>query len=111
MILHELSHAYHHKFLPRGFDNPEVKAAYQYAVKTKIYESVLQNRQHRREGLRDPKPPGVFRGGDRSLLRHQRLLPIRAVRAAPHDPKAYELLKKLWGEKADRTINERGSGR
>ena len=33
MVLHELAHAFHHKFLPGGFENKELKAAYQNAVK------------------------------------------------------------------------------
>jgi hypothetical protein len=42
MVLHELSHAYHHKFLPRGFENPELKAAHQKALKSGHYDSVLK---------------------------------------------------------------------
>src|SRR5579871_6287120 len=40
MVLHELAHSYHDQAL--GFDNPEVKAAYDAAVASKAYEAVLR---------------------------------------------------------------------
>src|SRR5206468_1743983 len=40
MVLHELAHAYHDQVL--GFDHAAVKAAYQRAVESKQYESVLR---------------------------------------------------------------------
>ena len=39
MVLHELAHAYHHQVL--GYDNAEIKEAYQKAVESKKYDSVL----------------------------------------------------------------------
>jgi hypothetical protein len=42
MLLHELAHGYHHRFLDGGFDNAKIKAAYQRAMKKKLYDSVLR---------------------------------------------------------------------
>jgi hypothetical protein len=36
MLLHELSHGYHHQFLEAGFENPQVKAVYQNAMKARL---------------------------------------------------------------------------
>jgi hypothetical protein len=41
IMLHELAHAWHHQFLPGGFENPDVKSAYEKAVLRGKYEKVL----------------------------------------------------------------------
>ncbi len=38
--LHELAHAYHFRSLPNGFDNSEIKAAYQRAKRSGMYDRV-----------------------------------------------------------------------
>ena len=55
MVLHELSHAYHHQFLPDGFENKEILAAYHHAMEAKLYDSVL--RSGGRAGRRPMPPP------------------------------------------------------
>src|SRR5205807_1716057 len=42
MVLHELAHAYHDQVLTHGFENAEVRAAYDAAVKSGRYTSVLR---------------------------------------------------------------------
>ena len=42
MVFHELAHAYHDQFLPRGFENPGVMTAFQSAMKTEKYQKVLR---------------------------------------------------------------------
>lgn len=37
MVLHELCHLYHDQALPGGFENPDVKAAYQHAMAAGMY--------------------------------------------------------------------------
>lgn len=41
IVLHELAHAYHHRFLKDGFDNAEVLAAYDAAMAAGLYQQVL----------------------------------------------------------------------
>ncbi len=42
MVLHELAHAYHHRFLPGGFDNAEVRRAFESARRSRRYSRVLR---------------------------------------------------------------------
>ena len=40
VMVHELSHAYHHRMLPDGYDNKEVKDCYEAAMKEGLYDLV-----------------------------------------------------------------------
>jgi len=40
IMVHEFSHAYHHQMLEDGFDNAEIMASYQQAMKEKLYARV-----------------------------------------------------------------------
>ena len=42
MVFHELSHAYHHQFLPGGYQDPDIKAAFDRMTSSKTYDSVLR---------------------------------------------------------------------
>ena len=42
MVLHEMAHAYHDQFLPKGFENPGVLKAFQAAMKAGQYQKVLR---------------------------------------------------------------------
>ena len=36
MLLHELAHGYHHRFLDQGFENADVKAVFEQAMQKKL---------------------------------------------------------------------------
>jgi len=38
VLVHEFSHAYHHKCLDKGYDNDEIKACYDQAMKDRLYD-------------------------------------------------------------------------
>jgi hypothetical protein len=42
MVLHELAHGYHDQFLLGGYENAEIRAAYDRAMAAKLYDSVLR---------------------------------------------------------------------
>ena len=42
MVLHEMAHAYHDQFLPKGFENVGVLKAFQTAIKAGQYQKVLR---------------------------------------------------------------------
>ena len=58
MVLHELSHAYHDQVL--GFDNAEIKAAWQHFVDSGKYKSVLHMNGHMRPHYGLTNPHGSF---------------------------------------------------
>ena len=112
MVLHELAHAYHHKFLPGGFENSELKAAYENALKTKIYESVLKIGNSEEKAYATNNPQEYFAEATEAFFGTNDFYPFVRSELRRHDPKGYDVLKKLWGEKEDRAISENGvSGR
>jgi hypothetical protein len=111
MVLHELSHAYHHKFLPRGFDNPELKAAYQNAVKSGRYESVQKIAHTEEKAYALNNPQEYFAEATEAFFGTNDFYPFVRSELRRHDPAGYELLKKLWGEKSDRAIADQALAR
>ena len=69
MILHELSHGYHHQFLTRGFENPEIKKAFDHAIKAKRYESVLRSNGKTEKAYATTNPMEFFAEG-KTRARH-----------------------------------------
>ena len=47
VLVHEFSHAYHHKCLDKGYDNEEIKKCFEEAMKERLYDWV---RVHGRQG-------------------------------------------------------------
>jgi len=111
MVLHEMAHAYHHKFLTDGFENVQVKAAYERALKTKRYESVLKIAHTEEKAYAIANPQEYFAEATEAFFGTNDFYPFVRSELRRHDPVGYELLKKLWGEKSDRAVTEQASSR
>ncbi len=109
MVLHELAHAYHHKFLPGGFENSELKAAYQKALKSKCYESVLKIAHTQEKAYATTNPMEYFAESTEAFFGTNDFFPFVRSELKRHDPVGYELLKKLWGENSDRAVVDHAS--
>ena len=98
MVLHELAHSYHDRVL--GFDNAEVKAAYQAAVDSHSYDKVLyyDGRQERHYALTDEKE--YFAECSEAFFGTNDFFPFVRAELAQHDPRAFHLLEKVWGTSA-----------
>ncbi len=107
MVLHEMTHAYHHKFLPGGFENLELKAAYENAMKNKIYESVLKIANTEEKAYAANNPQEYFAEATEAFFGTNDFYPFVRSELRRHDPTGYDVLKKVWGEKADRAITEK----
>ena len=94
MVLHELAHAYHHQVL--GYDNPDIKAAYEQAAESKSYESVLRydGQQARAYALNNDQE--YFAELTESYFGTNDFYPFVRAEIMQHDPMMYETLKKLW---------------
>lgn len=100
--LHELAHAYHNRFLPGGFGNPEIKAAYD---KTKA--SGKYDRVERWHGNGKPNtfelayamknPMEYFAETSEAFFSRNDFFPFTREELKRHDPEMYALLTKLWG--------------
>ena len=97
MVLHELAHAYHHSVL--GYDHKELHRAYEKAVESKKYESVLHisGRSKRAYALNNDQE--YFAECSEAFLGTNDFYPFVRSELKEHDPQMYELLRKLWKTK------------
>ena len=98
VILHELAHAYHDQVLSNGFDNEEVLGAYNEAKEKGIYEKVLlyTGRTVNHYGLTNQME--YFAECTEAYLGMNDFYPFVRAELNEHDPRMYQLLKKIWGE-------------
>ncbi len=97
MVLHELAHAYHHSVL--GYDHKELHRAYEKAVESKKYESVLHisGRSKRAYALNNDQE--YFAECSEAFLGTNDFYPFVRSELKEHDEEMYKLLRKLWKTK------------
>lgn len=100
--LHELAHAFHFRALPDGFDNAEIKAAYQRAMQGGLYDRVERT-------LGNGKPSTFerayamtnameyFAETTEAYFSRNDFFPFTREELLRHDPEMHALLKKQWG--------------
>lgn len=96
MVLHELTHGYHHRFLG-GYDNPEIAAVYRRAVEKKLYESVLHWDGKTVRAYAANNPQEYFAELTEAWFGANDFYPFVRAEVVQHDPEGAELLRKLWG--------------
>lgn len=98
MVLHELSHGYHHQFMDRGFENADISAAWKRITEAKKYESVLywygKNSKH--YALNNPME--YFAETTESYFGLNDFYPFMRTELMNFDPGSYELMRKTWGD-------------
>ena len=98
MVLHELAHGYHHRI---GYDNADIKAAYQKAVESKSYESVLYYNGSKKRAYALNNDQEYFAELTEAYFSTNDFYPFVRPEIKEHDPAGYEMLKKIWaGEPA-----------
>jgi len=98
MVLHELAHAYHHRCLPQGYANPEIKAVYERARKSKTYEKCLLYNGHTKRAYAMKNPMEYFAELSEAYFGTNDFYPFVRAELMKHDPEAYKLLHKLWNQ-------------
>jgi dipeptidyl-peptidase-4 len=95
MVLHELAHAYHDRYL--GFDEPRIVAAYKKAKEAGTYENVLlyTGQTVRHYALTDHKE--YFAEGTESYFYRNDFYPFVRAELKKHDPALHDLLAEIWG--------------
>ncbi len=102
MLLHELAHAYHHRFLEGGFENAEVRAAFDRATGAKRYEAVTDCRGKVVRGYAAKNPMEYFAEATEAFFGTNDFFPYVRPELRAHDPEMFDLLVKLWGDEASR---------
>jgi dipeptidyl-peptidase-4 len=100
VILHELAHAYHDQIL--GFGEQSIIATYDAAMKKGILEKVrsFNGRTVRHYGATNHKE--YFAEATEAYLYRNDFYPFVAAELREYDPKAFSLMKKIWGPAAVR---------
>jgi hypothetical protein len=99
--LHELAHAYHDRYLPEGYNNPLVEAAYERAKASGTYERV--ERQDSQGNKRIDRayaltnPAEYFAEATEAFFCRNDFYPFTNSELKKHDPAMFDLLGKLWG--------------
>lgn len=96
MLLHELAHAYHHQFLEDGFENAEIKAAFQKAASSHLYDSVLRANGHCERAYATNNPMEYFAEASEAFFGSNDFYPFVRSELQRHDPDMADLLYKLW---------------
>ena len=94
MVMHELAHSYHHCIL--GYDNSEIREAYNKAVDSKKYESVqhISGKSRRAYALNNDQE--YFAECTEAIFGTNDFYPFVRSELKQHDRQMYELLRKLW---------------
>lgn len=100
--LHELAHAYHDRVLADGFDNREIKAAYERAKAAGTYNRVERHFGNGRPNTFErayalTNPMEYFAEATEAFFSRNDFFPFDHVQLKQHDPEAERLLAKLWG--------------
>ena len=95
MVLHELAHGYHQRFL--GPDHTGIRRCYEQAKAGKTYESVLRinGKKDRHYSLNNEKE--YFAEATEAFFGTNDFYPFTRAELKEHDPEMFKLLCEVWG--------------
>jgi hypothetical protein len=96
LVLHEMAHAYHDQVL--GFDNPEIRKAFDKAKEEGLYESVLRINGHKERAYAMNTVQEYFAELSEAYFGTNDFYPFVKAEVKEHDPRMYALLEKVWGK-------------
>lgn len=104
MILHELAHAFHDRVL--GFEDAEIKLAFDRARQSGTYESVRRNngKDERAYGITNHKE--YFAESTEAFFGINDFYPFTREQLSKHDPRTFELLARIWQQPSARASIE-----
>lgn len=97
MVLHELAHAYHHRFLPGGYNHPLILSAYNRAVKGGKYKRVLYHDGSKRKAYALTDPMEFFAEASEAYFGRNDFQPFNRRQLKTFDAKTYRMVEKVWG--------------
>lgn len=96
VILHELSHAFHDQILG-GYEEPRILAAYRKAMKSGIYDEVLDHTGRKVRAYAATTPMEYFAEGTEAYFDRNDFYPFVRAELKEHDPVLHDLLEEIWG--------------
>jgi hypothetical protein len=95
-VLHELAHAYHDQVL--GFDDGAIRALHEAAKAGGTYDDVRHIHGHTTKHYALTTPMEYFAELSEAYVGTNDFYPFVRGELQQHDPRAYELLEKIWGK-------------
>jgi len=115
VMLHELSHAYHHCMLPDGYENQEIQKCYELAMEEGLYDSIDYHSSGSCNGDGEKikkstakayactnameyfaELSAAFLGGLDDTKEYNKWYPYNRKQIQKHDPRAYSMLSRMW---------------
>ena len=98
LVLHELAHGYHHRFVTSRYRNPEIIAAFRKATGSKRYDSVLRYNGVREKAYALTDATEYFAESTEAFFGTNDFYPFVRPELKEHDKEMFVLLGRLWGE-------------
>jgi hypothetical protein len=98
LVLHELAHGYHHRFVTHRYKNPEIIAAFRRATGSKRYDSVLRYNGAREKSYALTDATEYFAESTEAFFGTNDFYPFVRPELKEHDKEMFALLGRLWGE-------------
>lgn len=98
MVLHELAHAYHHRFLEKGFEHPDVLAVFKKAMDAKLYEKVVHWNGGDTKHYATSNQMEYFAETSEAYFGQNDFYPFVRAELKRHDPDGDALMVRVWGE-------------
>lgn len=99
MVLHELAHAYHHQFLPDGYENADLRQAHVRMKESKKYDEVLHINGSRVKHYSLTNPMEYFAEATEAYFGTNDFFPFVRAELREFDPEMYRLVERLWTDK------------
>ncbi|MFZ5833636.1 MAG: hypothetical protein ACOY3P_26405 [Planctomycetota bacterium] len=96
MVLHELAHALHHRFVPDGHKNADILAAYEKAVADNRYDSVLIHNGRRGRAYAMKNCMEYFAELSEAWFGTNDIYPFVRAELREHDPAGAALMETIW---------------
>ncbi len=94
MVIHELAHAFHHQVL--GYGNEDIKQAYQNAVESQKYESVMRYNGEMQRAYALNNEQEYFAEASEAYFGVNDFYPFVRAELNHHDPDIFQLVERLW---------------
>jgi hypothetical protein len=94
MVLHELTHGYHHRVLTHEY--APLRDCYRAAMKDKKYESVLDYAGRRRKAYAANNVEEYFAEATEAFFGTNDFYPFVRPELREHDPELYRVLERIW---------------
>ena len=98
LVLHELAHGYHHRFITSRYRNPEIIAAFRRATGSKRYDSVLRDNGVKEKAHALTSATEYFAESTEAFFGTNDFYPFVRPELEEHDKEMYALVGRLWGE-------------